>query len=161
MTATRIGEHMIRYPQVVAPEQGVLEALEMMQDLGVRHLPVVSEEKLVGIVSERDLKAARAPLLQKSTIAEIMKKDVYVVSSQTPLSEVASDMADGKYGSAIVTDVNRQVIGIFTTTDALRILSNQLDTESMEDYFLDETDYEDGSCATLIEESYYFAGNQS
>lgn len=50
-----------------------------------------------------------------------MSTDVYVVGPDTPLEQVASAMADHKYGCAVVTEGNH-VVGIFTTVDALRAL---------------------------------------
>lgn len=142
MSMATIRDHMVRYPFVIGPEQSIREALDLMQELNIRHLPVVSGEQLVGIVSERDLRAK-----DKSghrTVAEVMRMDVYVVSALTPLAEVAQDMADGKFGSALVVDVNQNVIGIFTTTDALRLLAARLEADDEETYLADLDEYSDG-----------------
>ncbi len=135
-------DHMIRYPYVATPDQGVLSAIEYMEELSIRHLPVLELDRLVGIVSDRDLKAAAARG-SNPPVSEIMCKDVYVVTSTTPLADVANDMADGKFGSAVVVDAIGKVIGIFTTTDALRILGSRLEDEAIGSFLTDLDDYTD------------------
>jgi len=145
MRTPLIGEHMVRYPYVTNPEQSLAEASELMTELNIRHLPVVSEGLLKGIVSDRNLKAVAASENYASlTIGDVMKTDVYIVNAGTPLADVAMDMADGKFGSAIIVDSEREVIGIFTTTDALRILAQRIEDENVESFLLGTDDYEDG-----------------
>jgi acetoin utilization protein AcuB len=55
-----------------------------------------------------------------------MSQDVYAVSSRTRLLDVAAEMAEHKYGSAVVIDDGR-VSGVFTTVDALKALKAMLD----------------------------------
>ena len=55
-----------------------------------------------------------------------MTRDPYCVPVGTPLSEVAGQMAEHKYGSAIITNGIGQIVGIFTTTDAMRVLQKML-----------------------------------
>lgn len=144
MRSFSVGQHMVRSPYTASPEQGLNEASEMMQECQIRHLPVVESGELKGVVSDRDLKAAmsldQAPTL---TIGDVMKTDVFAVDSWTPLSDIAREMADGKIGSAIVIDSNRTVIGIFTTTDALRILSTLIEDQSLEEFMSGAEEYAD------------------
>lgn len=146
MSSPQIQDHMKRFPYVTNPEQGIAEAMDYMRELAIRHLPVVSEDKLVGIVSDRDLRAALN--LDKAgdlSVADVMKRDVYIADRHTPLSDVAADMAEGRIGSAIIVDVRGRVEGIFTTTDALKLLSDRLEDESLEDFIIDDDNYVDGA----------------
>lgn len=118
----------------------------MMRELAIRHLPVLQDERLVGVVSERDLKpAASLPEVETKalTVGDVMKRDVFVASTDMQLSEVASEMAEGKLGSAIIVDAGGNVAGIFTTTDALRILAGLAEEGSIEEYLLDYESYDD------------------
>jgi len=118
----------------------------MMRELAIRHLPVLQDERLVGLVSERDLKAAASlPEAEAKTltVGDVMKRDVFVASADMQLSEVASEMAEGKLGSAIIVDAGGNVTGIFTTTDALRILAGLAEEGSIEEYLLDYESYDD------------------
>jgi acetoin utilization protein AcuB len=121
-------EHMTRHPYVVGKEQNIQEVAELMFEAGVRHLPVVYDGRLLGIVSERELKVALALGTPSNLKAEdIMKKNVYVAYAEELLSDVALDMANEKVGSAVIVNHDHEVMGIFTTTDALKILSSKLE----------------------------------
>jgi CBS domain-containing protein len=138
-----IGDHMIRFPYVASPEQSLADAMAYMQKCNIRHLPVVIGEKLAGLVSERDLKIALSSDEAKGLcVGEIMRSEVFAVRQGTLLSEVAGEMARRRLGSAIVISSNSEVIGIFTTTDALHILAGRASYESIEDYLLSD-EYED------------------
>ena len=54
----RIEEHMTEYPSLANGRTSVLEAQEFMKEMGIRHLPVVENGKIVGIISDRDLRQA-------------------------------------------------------------------------------------------------------
>lgn len=138
MVDSMVGEYMVRSPKVATPEMPVEEALDFMKELRIRHLPVVQNKRLIGLVSERDLLAARA---RNAKVHEIMADRVYVVRSTTPLSEVAGEMADNKYGSAVIVDQHNHVVGIFTTTDALRALAELDEREPVFNYMLEDEDW--------------------
>ena len=110
-------------PQTIARDATIAEARAGMRQLDVRHLPVVDSGGLVGIVSERDLSFAERFADPRTTaVGDVMTKDPYVTFPYTPLSDVAHAMASLKYGAAIVID-RGSVVGVFTTTDALRALA--------------------------------------
>src|SRR3954470_12149021 len=102
-TKRRIEEHMTEYPSLTSGGASVLEAQEFMQQMGIRHLPVVEKGKVVGLLSERDLK--QAELLSDSmtlVVSDFMTPDPYCVKVGTPLAEVVLRMAERKIGSAII-----------------------------------------------------------
>src|SRR5579863_1999586 len=122
-----IGAYMSPSPHSVGRDQPLSVAHERMRSHGVRHLPVLDGGKLAGILSQRDallVETLRDVDPATTPVEEAMSTDVYVVSPNTPLEEVAGAMADHKYGCAVVVDDDR-VVGIFTTVDALRALVNQ------------------------------------
>lgn len=119
---------MTPVPYAIADDQTVEEAHARMTELDVRHLPVMRGARLVGIVSQRDLAALVASTrAHPSTlrVSDAMTANPYVASPDTPLSEVTLRMADQRYGAVLIVD-DGIVQGIFTTTDALRILSQLL-----------------------------------
>jgi acetoin utilization protein AcuB len=96
-----------------------------MRQHNVRHLPVLEGGKLVGVLSQRDLhlvETLRDVDPTTTTVAEAMTGDVYCTGPDAPLDEVASQMAEHKYGSTIVLERGK-VVGLFTTVDALVALS--------------------------------------
>jgi len=115
----------------IAPDTPVLEAGKVMKAGGFRRLPVVDRGKLVGIVTDRDLKEA-APsdvtslsiwelnyLLTKLRVKEVMNSPVITVTPEDMLESAALVMADKRIGGLVVMD-GAEVTGIITITDVLR-----------------------------------------
>lgn len=117
---------MTSLPFTIGAEQPLKKAMELMQEHQIRHLPVLQAKQLVGVLTERDIAVAKS--FQGSAelrVEGVMMPMSYAVSPDTPLEEVTLQMAQHKYGSAIVIEKN-SVIGIFTAQDALRALSEIL-----------------------------------
>lgn len=127
-TLSSVADVMTPGPHSVSVNEPLLRAMSLMRDLRIRHLPVMRKGKLVGIVSDRDANLvtslADAPAAEV-TVEDAMTTNPYAVSPDTPLDEVAREMAERKIGSAVVMD-GSTVIGVFTTTDALRALAECL-----------------------------------
>lgn len=115
---------MTPIPFTVAPDDTLLMAHRMMSDHDIRHLPVVSAGRLVGVLSERDV-VTWSGHGRPMHVADAMTPEPYVVSVTTPLHEVARHMARRKLGCAVVVQDER-VVGVFTTVDALRVLADLL-----------------------------------
>ena len=99
------------------------EALELMQENGIRHLPVKDQDKVVGIVSERDLLTHQGKnWTTMMTVGNIMSPDLFSVYRTDILGDVAFQLSSKKVGSALVLDESGEIYGIFTTTDALNAL---------------------------------------
>jgi acetoin utilization protein AcuB len=116
-------------PHTIGRAQPVALALKLMSEHRVRHLPVLDGGSLVGMVSERDLQfieTLRDVDVSKIAVEEAITTEAFTVAPGTPLRTVAEQMAEHKYGSAVVMDKER-VVGVFTTIDALRALSSLLE----------------------------------
>ena len=103
-------------------------AHRMMREHRFRHLPVLTAGKLVGLLSDRDLnlvETLREVDPEKVLVEDAMTSDPYTVSPDTPLDEVVSNMAEHKYGCAVVMQ-NAKLVGIFTTVDACRAFAELL-----------------------------------
>jgi acetoin utilization protein AcuB len=128
-TQAFIEEYMTRSPHSIGEEQTLARAKTVMQEHDIRHLPVLHGGRLVGMVTDRDVNLVETlddvdPRLV--TVSDAMSTAVYAVTPETPLQQVAAEMADRKYGSAIVMR-GHEVIGIFTTVDACRALAMLLE----------------------------------
>jgi acetoin utilization protein AcuB len=115
---------MTPFPFYVEPEDSLRRARELMMLHEVRHLPVLKGHKLVGILTDRDMKRALDPDLGLSSKDELFVSDAYlpdpyVVDSATPLDSVLEHMSSHHIGSALVTKHGR-LVGIFTAMDACR-----------------------------------------
>jgi len=124
-----ISAFMTKSPHTVGRNQTLAHAHEVMRKHNIRHLPVLEGGKLVGLVTERDLRLIETlkdvdP--SEVTVEEAMSQEVYSVTPEALLADVAKEMAEHKYGSAVVMEGASKVVGIFTTVDAMSALSSVL-----------------------------------
>lgn len=121
----KISKYMSTTPHAVNSEAFLSEAMEMMNKNQIRHLPVIKNGKVFGLVSDRDIKSifAFAGANPKTIkVGDVCVDDPYVTKPEALLNEVADEMVSRKVGSALVMD-NGKLVGIFTATDACRALS--------------------------------------
>ncbi|HEY3496055.1 MAG TPA: CBS domain-containing protein [Polyangiaceae bacterium] len=121
-----ISKYMTTTPVTVPGDTTLADAAEIMKKHAIRHLPVVDEGKLLGVLTDRDVKFVESfPDVDPARITaeETMTGDPYHVTPDTPLDEVTSTMAEQRYGSAMIMQ-NGHVVGIFTTVDACRCISD-------------------------------------
>jgi acetoin utilization protein AcuB len=121
---------MTPFPFSIGLRDPVERARTMMEKHGIRHLPVVDGEQLVGIVSDRDLRLVADPRSgasdgQALTVVEIYGQDALVVELTERLDGVLRQMIRRHIDSAIVVKQGR-LAGIFTTMDACRFLQRLL-----------------------------------
>jgi len=121
----------------VGPDVPVMDALEMLRREHIRRAPVVENGKLVGIVSENDLRNASPGqattlsvweinyLVSKITVRKVMTKAVISTIEDTPVEEAARIMADHKIGGLPVLR-DGKVVGIITETDIFKIMLEML-----------------------------------
>ncbi|MFL5345367.1 MAG: CBS domain-containing protein [Hyalangium sp.] len=129
-----IENFMTRSVHTIGTKSPLAEAHRMMNDHAIRHLPVLEGGRLVGLLSQRDLhliETLKDVDPKEVLVEEAMSQDAYTVTPETELAAVAREMALHKYGSAVVSR-GAQVLGIFTTTDALRALDTVLSAAQQE-----------------------------
>lgn len=129
-TIPHIKKYMTTDVRTIGDEQPMSVAHRLMREQRIRHLPVLHQGKLVGVVTDRDLRMVetlRDVDPTKVTVSEAMTSDVYTVSPDAGLDEVVRAMAGSKYGSAVVVD-HGHVVGIFTTVDACSAFADLLNT---------------------------------
>jgi acetoin utilization protein AcuB len=128
MLMPTIGRYMTRQPWTVTSSTSLFDASDLMRSHGIRHLPVLEDGELVGIISDRDLRMYHALGGRPSTrVRDAMNEPVFSVSEGAPIAEVARMMSERKYGSAVVVTRKGVVEGIFTAMDACRALAEILD----------------------------------
>jgi acetoin utilization protein AcuB len=126
--AVTVRHWMTPTPHSVGKDQPLATAQKLMHDNKCRHLPVLEHGKLVGIVSERDIlfvQAIPGVDIHKTTVEDAMTQSVYCVPPEQRLRAVVQDMAENRYGCAVVVE-GAKVVGVFTTTDALDVLAQHL-----------------------------------
>jgi CBS domain-containing protein len=116
---------------VIGPAQPLSEAIRLMRLHEVRHLPVVKRNKVVGVLSQRDIyrtQSLGSGALSEILVSEVTAADPYTVEPDEPIDRVARQMVRRKIGTALVTH-NDRLLGMFTTTDALLALAALVDDE--------------------------------
>lgn len=123
-----IDKVMTPMPHTIGKDISLKQAMGMFREHNFRHLPVQDGGKLVGVLTDRDVKLVMSiqGATDQLTVEDAMTPDPYTVTPQTPLDRVTDEMAEHKYGCVIVRQENGKVVGIFTATDALRYLSEKL-----------------------------------
>jgi CBS domain-containing protein len=126
-----VREIMMGSPVTLKPEDTLNLANDIISLGRIRHIPVVEDGRLLGLLSERDLMGAAATtifglkqksksaLLESVLIKDVMKKKVITVTSDTKVADAAHLMADKKIGCVPVMS-NGTLVGLVTTTDILR-----------------------------------------
>ena len=122
-----IEKFMSTLPYTVNKELPVKKALEIMKEHRIRHLPVEYKGELVGVVTDGDIDLANTFTHPEELIIEdIMTLDPYTVAPHTGVDDVVLNMAEHKFGCAIIKQDNGKVVGIFTANDGLRVLGEVL-----------------------------------
>ncbi len=127
-----VSERMSRPVITVSPEDSLHDVIVLFKREHIRRAPVITNGKLVGIVSQSDLlNASPSPvtslsiwelnyLLSKITISRVMSKKVRTVDVSTPIEVAARVMADNKIGGLPVMNDSR-VVGMITETDLFKV----------------------------------------
>jgi acetoin utilization protein AcuB len=126
----QIQKYMTVNPKFVEKTQSLDEAATLMQKEGFRHLPVLSDGKIEGILSMTDVNMVSA--LKGAEISSMKVMDAFtpnplIVTPQTAVDEVCRSMAQNKYGCVLVED-NHHLVGVFTWIDALEAMDDLLHT---------------------------------
>ncbi|MDI3280210.1 MAG: CBS and ACT domain-containing protein [Bacillota bacterium] len=124
-----VEEIMTRQVITLTPEDRVLYALQLAKANRIRHFPVVEGKKVVGVVSERDLRSAIPALglqldlrqLEQTPVRALMHTEVITVHPLDPIEEAARLMYQHKIGCLPVVS-GGELVGIITETDVLRSL---------------------------------------
>lgn len=123
-----IGSLMTESPHTIGSDIPLATAQEMMRAHGVRHLPVQHGGKIVGVLTDRDVKLALTLVEDRGdlVVEDVMTDEPYAVPATAPIDQVLREMATHKYGCAIVKNERDRAIGIFTVTDAVRVLAERI-----------------------------------
>ena len=115
-------------------KDSMLDATRRLKEHDIRMLPVMKKNKLVGVVTDRDLKRAGASdattlemhelyyILSKITVGEIMTKDPITVPFDYTVEEAAEVFLKNKISGAPVVDKEGDLVGTITQTDVFRLL---------------------------------------
>src|SRR5207237_2984933 len=132
-----IQDVMSRSVITLAPTQTLRDAVELLRSKHIRHLPVIEDGRLIGIVTDRDVKRATPSLLSgvdrdeydrvldETKIAQIMTREPMTVTPESELKAAVKVFIDRKVGALPVVSGGR-LVGIVTEIDLLRVFHDML-----------------------------------
>lgn len=133
-----VSEIMTSSPATVEVGATIADALDLLAEFNVRHVPVVQGSRLVGLLSDRDLRTYALPArieysnpekaaqrLQHG-VSELMSGDVVSVGPEDPVSDLVRLMIDHKFGAVPVVDSEDNLVGIVSYLDILRAVEDLL-----------------------------------
>jgi len=137
---TKVSKYMSPKVITVVSSMGIREAFFLMREKEIRHLPVVDEGQLVGIVSDRGLRRPdwvdEAPdishiydLNDDLYVGDIMIKNIFCLHTYDTLSKAVKLLLDQKIGAAPVLDKDEGLVGMLSAVDLLQALGDVLSAE--------------------------------
>ncbi|MBS1119293.1 MAG: hypothetical protein H6Q90_1521 [Deltaproteobacteria bacterium] len=112
---------MTEEPTTISPNDSALDALRTLEQLSIRHLPVVDDNgELVGVLSDRDLRNGMAA---STKVADVMNSDVIQAMADDELTTIAELMVDNTVGAIPICDERGVLVGIVSYVDILKSLS--------------------------------------
>lgn len=114
---------MVPNPEVIAPERSLKDAAEAMARIDCGIMPVGTKDKLIGMVTDRDIAlraVARGKDPAKTKISEIMTNRVHFVTEDTPLDLAAEMIKKEKVNRLIVKDAKGKLTGILSLSGLIR-----------------------------------------
>jgi CBS domain-containing protein len=127
-----LSQVMTKNPRTVSPNHRLSTARKLMTKYGVRHVPVIEADKIVTVISERDMELV--PKLfpgrteNEVLVEELCLFDPFIADEQAELTVVLKQMLKEKIGCVLVTR-NKKLTGIFTMIDAGKLLLELLDNK--------------------------------
>lgn len=134
-----ISEIMTEEVITAKPSDSVGNALSLLEDLDIRHLPIVEDSRLVGLVTDRDLREYRLPIMQElehpdeadalleTPISEVMNKTIISVYANEKVKVAIDLMLEYKIGAIPVINRNQEhLVGIISYIDILRTVRRSL-----------------------------------
>lgn len=131
---------MTRHLVTLSPEDSLMEALQLMRLRKIRRVPIVVGDRLVGLLTEGDLKRAEPSTLsdtqehftmvmEGTQVSQIMIENLVTTTPDTPLLDVVRTLRKNKYGALPVLE-GETLIGILTDNDLLGALVTLLEKEA-------------------------------
>ncbi len=130
-----VGDVMTRDVATVEEDESLANLLDTMSAMRFRHIPVVDDDHLVGLLTERDILALSASnllpksqeqdrfLKEKFHVRDVMVTELLTTKPDTPLQEAARMMLDKRLGCLPVVDDDNVLVGILTQSDFVRLVS--------------------------------------
>jgi acetoin utilization protein AcuB len=135
-----VGRRMTKDPKTIGPEESLTRAADVMRQSRINHLPVVEEGKLVGILSDTDLRNVSLtsdrpsdpgePQIRDRKVREVMKTEVWSLTPEDAVEDALLIIQRKKFGALPVLDGDR-LVGIITKIDMINAFIDVLDIDDV------------------------------
>ena len=146
----------------IGADESIRKAIKLQKEYNVSLLPVMEDGKLIGIISDRDIKKASFSntipldmneaiyLASKVTVRDVMTPHPLTVSHELTMEEVADFLLKNRISGAPVVDNAGKIVGIITRSDALRVLISVTGGDKMGYHFGFRVEDKPGSVAAIV-----------
>jgi acetoin utilization protein AcuB len=132
----RVRDYMSSTVSTLSPDDRLLDADLLVRRASVRHMPVLKDGKLVGLLTERDIRRYAPSILhstpeeynaifEQTRVEKVMTHQVKTISPDAPLAEAASTLYQERLGCMPVVE-DGKLVGIITRTDIMRFANDAL-----------------------------------
>ena len=132
--AIAVRDAMTEPAVAVSPTDSLVEAAKLMVDHQVRHLPVVENGAVVGMLSDRDIRTVAGDPVRYAEsregdgahelcVRDAMAPTALTIHANRPLRDLAQELVDERIGALPVVDADGKLVGIVSYVDALRALA--------------------------------------
>ncbi len=140
-----VKDWMTRDVITIPADTSIYEAHRLMREYGIRRLPVVEGNELVGIVTRGDIRGAEPSeatslsvweinyLLSKTTVREIMTPDPLTIPQTASIGQAAKLMLSKKISGLPVVDMAKNLIGVITESDIFRLIVQEWEASELTD----------------------------
>ena len=130
---SRVRDYMTPAPQTLGVENSLLDAVLMLRRSNVRHIPIMEDDLVVGVLSDRDIARLAPSLLvpvspdyynrvfEETKLAKVMSRNPTTTNAEAPLAEAVDLIVTQRLGCLPVLEDGR-LVGIITISDMLRAL---------------------------------------
>jgi acetoin utilization protein AcuB len=138
---TKVSQYMSAKVVTVAPDTGIREAFFIMKEHSIRHLPVIENKQLVGIISDRELRRPNWVdeahdishvyyLDDNMAVSDVMIRNVLVLHTYDTLRKAVKLLLENNIGAAPVLDKTSDIVGMLSAVDLLRALNDLIDEQA-------------------------------
>ncbi len=115
----QVSEAMTREVTLISPDQTICEAARVMGECDVGSLPVADNERLVGVITDRDIaiRGVAENLSPETPVREVMSKEVLYCFDDEPIEDVAQNMGEQQIRRLPVVDRQKRLVGIISIGD--------------------------------------------
>jgi acetoin utilization protein AcuB len=124
-----VQDFMRRGALTLSPDASMFEAMRLCHDRRIRHIPILEDERLVGIISDRDIRDVSPPLgdshrvstMKEKRVGDVMTPKVVTTHPQDTIVHAAREMYERRI-NALPVVTEEGLVGIITTSDVMRAL---------------------------------------